>query len=321
MKKKIGFLGLTFFLTLGMTSCGATNHSYDEYRAEMSFKSDSFKIVQLTDLHCGIQTDMEVLKSYVKKSITDANNPDLLVFTGDTFMESNRISVSTLLDYIDSFNIPFAYTYGNHDLQGNYDYYYISSYIKGLNNSVYIDYDNDNIYGLTNYYINIKKNGTVVYRVYIIDSNSYYFNGVKYSYDIIHEDQIAHIEDITKHEGIVPSLAFFHIPLYEFKDAYKEYKAGNVQGRGENNEKCSVGYKRTNAFERMKKCGVQAMFIGHDHINYTDILYKDVILSYGIKSSPEIYNYKDIVGYKMITLNGFNKITFDNIQSVMYGEF
>lgn len=266
----------------------------------MNYKSD-FKIMQLTDLHFSVQSDFEKNKTYLTKNIK-TSNPDLMVLTGDTFMDATKNIVRNVLDFVDSFNIPFAITFGNHDIQGDYDYNFISNYIKSTKNAMFVDYEDDNLRGLANYFIDLMDGDNVKYRLYILDSNSYYFNGISYEYDIIHDDQLTHMEEINKTDGDAFGLAFYHIPLYEEKDAYALYKEGKIKGKGENREKSCVSYKRTDAFNRMKNISIKAHFFGHDHINYTDLMYQGVSLTYGLKSTPEIYSDDDLLGYKEIIL-------------------
>lgn len=322
MKKSKCIIPLVALLTT-VTSCGSKAYSFDKYRLELDMTNDEYKIMQLTDIHISIQTDMAKTKELLRTNILEAS-PDLIVLTGDIFMEANTTYVDETFNFFDSFNIPFAYTYGNHDLQGVYDVNYIAKRVMDAKNSVYIDYLDDNLFGQANYYINLKKNGEVKYRLYVIDSNSYHRASYYFDYDVIHEEQLEHVKDIARNEGIVPSLAFFHIPLEEYNDAYKLYEESGFDpsiGRGENREKGNhayCGYKETEAFEVLKSVGVKGIFVGHDHINYTDILYQDVVLSYGVKSTPEIYHDDDLIGYKLITLNSSDNSSFglDNISTV-----
>jgi len=301
-----------------LVSCNATqtkSYSVSAYKTTLEFHDD-FKIMQLTDMHFSIQSDFVKNRDYVVNNVRNCN-PDLIVLTGDSFMDATPNIVMNVLDFINDLSIPFAFTYGNHDHQGSYGYYFVNDYLKTLSNSVFVDYDDDDIFGSTNYFVDLVKKDEIKYRLYIIDSNSYVFNNFKYSYDIIHEDQIKHIENIVKEDGAVPGLAFYHIPLYETDDAYKLYKDSDDRSiiRGEHQEKVSVGYKRTDAFDRMTSAGIIGHFYGHDHINNTDIMYKGVSLSYGIKSTYEIYSDDALLGYKMVTLKDDMSYSLDNITS------
>jgi Predicted phosphohydrolases len=313
-------LSLPFFLA----SCSAvTAKTYDvnDYRVMLDYK-EGFKIMQLTDLHFAVQTDYQAVTSYLSKNIKNSA-PDLIVLTGDVFMDADSSIVRNVLNFINTFNIPFAFNYGNHDHQGSYGFYFINDYLKTLNNSLLIDFSDDDIFGCANYFIDLMAGTKIMYRLYIVDSGSYHYNGIDFDYDVIHDDQLTHMEKINKEDGTAPSLAFYHIPLYEERDAFAAVTSGeNTNFKGTNNEKVCVGYKRTDAFSRMKNIGVVGHFFGHDHINYSDILYNGVTLTYGLKSTPEIYNDDDLIGYKEITLNSAQTWGLSNIETkvVSYGK-
>jgi hypothetical protein len=49
--------------------------------------------------------------------------------------------------------------------------------------------------------------------------------------------------------------------------------------------------------------------VGHDHVNYGEILYREEggrlsLFSYGVKSTDQLYHDRDMMGYKVITLTG-----------------
>jgi predicted MPP superfamily phosphohydrolase len=315
-------------LTAALTSCGSsyTYKDVNPYKLEMAYKN-GFRIMQWTDVHLGIQSDLENVKGILKKDVETAK-PDLIVLTGDTFMDATKSLVINTLDFIDSLNVPFAFTFGNHDLQGDYDCFYVQEQVKLRKNAKFVDYENDQIYGQMNYFIDLKDGSTTKYRLYIIDSNSYHRVGMLYPYDIIHEEQIQHIEQIVDTDGAAPGLAFYHIPLYEWKDAYNaiyvdttsafyHQAAYGYDASLDQHENVSCPYKRTDAFARFKAAGIKAMFVGHDHINNTTMLWNDVVLSYGMKSSYEIYNEK--IGYTLITLDDSGTCGLSNVKKVVVG--
>jgi len=290
------------FASLILSGCGEAD-GVKKYSLDLDYKED-FRILWLTDIHYGQGIiDKQNELAHLKTMIEDANNPDLMILTGDTFWEESASDVDDLIFFIDSFNIKWAFTYGNHDLEpfDGLDTYYINRKISETKNKVFIDYENDDIDGLTNYYINLKEGEKTIYRLYIIDSNSYNADG---DYDIIHRNQLEHLININKKEADnAPGLAFFHIPLWEFADAYKGYKEGIYTGREVNEEDCCVGYKNNGAYSVMNSINIKGCFAGHDHVNDSDINYKDeMILSYGLKGSDLCYYDNVLIGYKMITL-------------------
>lgn len=304
--------------SLSLFSCGdATIYPTNKYQIEMDYHDD-FKIMLLTDIHYGVEANIKEQNDQIKRMVDNEKKIDLIVIDGDSFLDANKSIVNSFVDFFDSLNIKWAYTFGNHDLQGDYDYYYINEKISEAKNSVFVDFKDDNIYGLTNYFIDLKAGNDIKYRLYIIDSNTYFYTGLKYSYDVIHDDQLEHIKNIYSSTQDKPEgLAFFHIPLIEFQEAYDEAIEKKHKYQGLNNEKCCPGYKNNGAYDVLKSIGVKAIFCGHDHLNYSDVNYNDeMILSYGVKTTNLIYHDDEIMGYKMITLpNNPESFGLENIEA------
>lgn len=308
MRKRALILALLTGLVL--SSCGkAKTYPTEAYRITLPFHTD-YKIMQLTDIHVEIQSDIPDVESLLDKVLNQATyhsqypgKPDLMVITGDTFMNATKAMVQEILDHLNSWQIPFAFTYGNHDLQGDYSYRYLADEVQKRSYARYIDYGDDDLYSQANYYLDLDENSQTKYRLYILDSNTYHLASGIFHYDVIHEDQLAHVEAIAKDEGVVPSLAFFHMPLYEFKDAYDAYLKGDCPGDGDDPGVIHLGYQRTDAFQRMKAVGVKVMFIGHDHVNDSHLLYQDVVLAYDLKATREIYHRDDRIGCTLIRLS------------------
>ena len=219
----VGFISMLFSLCL--MSCNKANKTYDvkSYRTCMNFHDD-FKILQITDTHLGFEVDLNHEMNIVTNYMLEAD-PDLVIFTGDNFTYASKGIVKEFIKrvndtclYLTNSHVDrltkFALTYGNHDNQGDFPRYFINHVIKEYATidgkekqdnkfAAFIDFDDDNIYGLTNYYIDLvddisKPNETVdvIYRLHIIDSNTYHFNGVKYKYDCIHDDQLDHVLNV-----------------------------------------------------------------------------------------------------------------------------
>ena len=89
-------------LCLVCTSCSETKeYSVHEYRTTMQFR-DNFRVMQLTDLHLGIQGDLQRNLNFVSSLISDGD-PDLIVVTGDSFMYGTKGIVNELMEIILSF--------------------------------------------------------------------------------------------------------------------------------------------------------------------------------------------------------------------------
>lgn len=350
--KKISLVILSSFTLISTSSCeNSKSYDYSDYIIKLSVsKNESFKIMQLTDLHLGINSDMENQYSFLKKNIFESK-PNLIVLTGDSFIYATRELVYDFFDFLNSTideleeelnrKVYYTFTYGNHDLQGNYDYYFINEVLledaKSLSSScLFIDYEDDDITGNANFCIDLydeNDESNLLYRFYIIDSNTYHANVVDYDYDIIHLDQLNHIKSLYDNtlDKEYCALSFFHIPLFEFANAYEIKDNGfskfpAVNGYiGENTEKSSPGYSDMyHPYDVLYDCNVRGIFVGHDHLNYSSIAYikssersEQVILSYGVKSTNQIYHDDNILGYKEAILDLSNpRFTLDNINIV-----
>lgn len=184
------------------------------------------------------------------------------------------------------------------------------------------DYENDKLFGFTNYFIDLvddrnksTNNVDVKYRLHIIDSNTYMYLGTKYGYDIIRDNQLEHAINIynnaTNDKNYI-GMAFFHIPFPEFQEALNQYKNSDnptTIGQGIVLENAAVPQINNNSYSKLKQANIISFFVGHDHINACDIIYnaeKDIkdkaIFSYGVKATNTIYYDKELIGYKTITL-------------------
>lgn len=334
-----------------LLGCSPKTYSVSDYRQVMTFHDD-FKILQITDLHYGVESDLKTQLDFLKQSI-DETNPDLIILTGDNFMYASKDVVKNTIGFINdcckqlsnSNNdklTKFALTFGNHDNQGDYPRYFINkvmnSYVTTHGNeknvhkyASFVDYEDDNLFGLTNYYIDLvdkNNNDDVKYRLHIIDSNTYKFLGFKYGYDVIHTDQLEHVKNIyntaTSDKDYI-GLAFFHIPLLNYKEAIEQYYSSSnpsEKGRGSFLDKEHYPYEDNNAYQYLKDGNIVGYFTGHDHKNYGEILYEDnqgdlALFSYGVKSSNQLYHNDDQIGYKLITLkDGITKNDFLSMEYI-----
>lgn len=329
-----------------IVGCAPKTYSVDDYRLTMNFHDD-FKILQLTDLHFGIESNLKEQFLYVKESIEEAN-PDLIILTGDNFMYGSRGIVKNTFDFINTCckNLTeknnrltkFAVTYGNHDNQGDYHKYFMNDVVKTYTTSngneinenkyaLFVDYDDDNLFGLTNYFIDLVSNDDVKYRLHIVDSNTYKTQGIKYGYDVIHDDQLNHMVNIynsaTEDKDYI-GLAFFHIPLLQYKEAIEQYKSSAIPenvGQGVFIDKDHYPSVDNGSYDKMKSANIVGYFTGHDHKNYGDIIYKDssddlALISYGVKSTNQLYHDDEMVGYKLINLK--DNITKNEFLSMDY---
>jgi len=313
--------------------------AYDEETGIFTITSSTsdFKILHLTDIHLGgslysYSKDMKALKAvYAEIAYT---KPDLVIVTGDltfplgimSLSLNNAAPVSQFAAFMRNVDIPWAFTYGNHDTESmaalsenGLDELFKKLSYKTSGNLLY-PYVQPDITGRNNQLIEIRNSdGTLNQAVFLLDSNAYTGEGINV-YDYIHDDQVEWYADqirrLNAEEGhTVSSMVFFHIPLQQYRTAYELYEQGSGEVRyffGENGEKmidkvCCSDYP-SSLFDTMTELGsTKAVFCGHDHYNNMSLEYRGIRLTYGMSidylAMPGIENDTEQRGAELITLH------------------
>lgn len=332
------FVSLSILLPLLLGCASHVRYPNETYIKTLTTTDiSSFTICVFNDLHISTLTNLNQEFEYYEKCLASNGGakPDMLVLNGDTFMDANKAAVKAFFSWLDKLNIPFAFTYGNHDLQGEYSSYYLDKTIKGCTNSLLSNPLDDDVYGDSNYVVNIKEGDTLKWQLYFFDSNTYH--GL--DYDVVHQDQINWYKRQVEAATNIPSLSFMHIPTEEFATVYDTI--GHHQKSGQDattgslwymGESISDGDSDTELYETMQQYGnTQAIIVAHDHINVTDWHYdKDggstdnmIRLIYGVKTGRGIYHDNRIMGCSFYTLNNTDPTnpTFDiKWMNVQYGD-
>lgn len=295
---------------------------YTSYtKGPLVMEGDSFRILQLTDIHFGLATHFQEEWAYFDELIERAD-PDLIVLTGDQFMMASVDVVNKLYTYVDSKDIPWTLTFGNHDRQGFYTPQFMSnqSTYDPYDNCYYVDL-NDELAGHGNHYLNLVKDDVIKWQFMMLDSGSYHKTSFAYDYGIIDENQIDWYEEVIKETNklakgvsdfseidsseVIPSLAFFHIPLFEYVDAWEAYQNDEAEGVGDYNDSgIWHGYRNSGFFDSIKALhSTKGTFVGHDHTNNFAINYQGVTLAYGVKSGRGIYHDPEKIGGRLIVVD------------------
>ena len=293
------------------------------------------RILHLTDIHIGggvYSKKYDKLALEAVRKIVTKTNPDFVIVTGDISYPypviattNNEKSARMLADLMKELNVNWTLCFGNHDAE------HIAKLDRNQLADVYMSYDNcyfdkgdKSIFGVGNYCIPVfNSDNTFSTALMLIDSNSYLTKNFKSGFDVIHEDQIVWYENTIKNlknefnlSSLPKSLAFYHIPPKEFKEAWDKCYLGSnevIYHHGFVQEKDNYfGYpKQTEGkfFDRMVKLGsCNGMFMGHDHLNTVSLTYKGIRLSYGM--SIDYFAYLGII--KKITQRGGSIISINN---------
>ncbi len=287
---------------------------------------EDFVILNITDVQLG---DDEVYgetgersNALIAKLIEDTQ-PDLITLSGDNAWAT--MSYMELVDYIDSFGIPWAPIMGNHDGEGCISELWACQLFTEAKNCLFRFGPKDMGYG--NYIINILENDSIIHTLFMMDTHSYR----DYTLDdgTFLEDEYDHlwprqikwykwaVNGIAEIEGKqVDSSVIFHIPLMEYNEAWNaawdaenecykpEYAATSF---GINLESVCSAPENNGFFDVCKEYGTKNVICGHDHVNSASILYEGVRLTYGLKLGEGCYYDDALIGGTTLTIDSEGK--------------
>lgn len=273
-----------------------------EYRLEDTVvltkkKGEDFVILNLADVHFS-DYDYRAFYAFegtltIKRLVAEVK-PDLITVSGDIVCgKSDKYSIARFTDLMESFGIPWAPIFGNHDNEANCDINYLAETMMKSPHCVM--QKGDPSMGVGNYIVNIVEDngdGTVTPCESLI---MYYcrFHDVEklkawYTWAC---DGIKAIGDEK-----VETVLFSHIPIAEYQYAYDEawdeavgkWKDG-YKAYGELHETVCADYDSDGKpvldgfFDTIKDNGTKYFFCSHDHMNNFSIEYEGVRLTYMMK--------------------------------------
>lgn len=255
----------------------------------------TFNIVIFADLHFGeeengwgIDQDLKSLK--VMRTVLDAEAPDFVVINGDlitgenTFRENSTGYVDQIVQPLVGRNMPWASTYGNHDSKFNLsrEALYIKESSYELSHTTRM---NTSLPGITNYYLllydyAIPGSPQPVAILWFFDS----LGGASYQHEPANEDVIPNWvgaetvqwfrdsqQALQTSHGVLPSLAFVHIPPHVFLDAQDgDLNPSRFPGVDDDIPVAIEGEGAEDEdFVRalLDAAGLHSIHVGHDHGN------------------------------------------------------
>lgn len=313
MNKKVGILSM-LVMPLVLTSCGqvkAWKENLKDYVFTMKYHQN-FNILQLTDIHWNINTSTYESKNYLDKVLKEADKHikekqgnsakiDLVELTGDMFMLSNSFHVDSFIKYFEEkseeYGFQYASIWGNHDRHGIYNPNWLGDRFAKAKNSIYYE-ANDDLYGRSNFVINLTKDGSkdseVKWQISNLDSGASFSEtslAPFRDYDYIRKDQTEWWLEQHKAVGeAVPGIAYYHIPqdenlkLYEKRNEYtnKFFKLEEFADNG-NEEYAS------NFLDEAKQHNLKGAFMGHAHNVDWTVKWDDLVVGLGVKTGIELY--------------------------------
>lgn len=318
-------------------------------------KEEKFKIIQFTDLHfASVPSNEDDTKTYDQiRKLLSMENPDLVVYSGDIIYSLEEHGASNpaesfekFINFLNELQIPVAITFGNHDSEGQVS----RDDLRKICNEKLTCHAKKSevclVNNRENYILEIKDSEDSVRNlVFMIDSGDYESEDYSY-YAWVDIEQITWFNQVNKkygHTGTSKSdLIFQHIPLSEYWQASEDIIAGdfkesfaqnlewleksqdldgNSQSKLKNKAIPEYGVcspeLNSGFFVQMLKSNVWGMFVGHDHDNSFDSIYKGIHLVYGQSTGYNSYGNKK--GARIINLDAKNNQISTDI--VLFDEF
>lgn len=270
--------------------------------------SGDFKIVQFTDNHYKTGAKASAAAVQCIESVLDAEQPQLVVFTGDmVYSEGVAEGLDSLLRPVVDRGIPFAFTFGNHDTQFELNHDQIYDYLcdkpgammprrtEGAGHDYVLE-------------VASTDGSRIASALYCLDSHrGTQVRGIgKYAW--IEFPQImwyrSRSDAYTAGNGgtPLPSLMFFHIPIPEADYAYSSTD-NFFTGVKKENVCCPA--LNSGLFTSLREKGdVKGVFFGHDHDNDYAVAFHDILLAYGRYSGGKtVYNHLGEPGARVILLH------------------
>lgn len=271
-----------------------------------------FKLLQFTDIHFSDNNEVDQETVSLMRKILKEENPDFIMITGDTvYGEENVEHLPLALAPIIESNIPFSYTFGNHDTEEGQGYEALFEVLQGIPNCMMYHDENSKV-GMGNHTLEVVDNkGEVKWVIVGIDSGNYNPLPHMEGYAYVQRPQIEWYQDMMrKYEAKNPnfsSLVFMHIPLPEYHELWAMEICYGMKREGICSPKINSGF-----FGAMQEVGhTKGVFVGHDHINdFYGEMY-GITLGYGRATGYNTYGHEDFLrGARIFILDQDNTDTF-----------
>ena len=253
--------------------------------------------------------------NYITELIEN-ERPDLILLTGDIVygeFDDSGIIWTRIIDFMDSFGIPWAPIFGNHDNESAKGVAWQCEQLEKAKNCLF---KRGSVTGNGNYSIGlVDENGKIRRIIYMLDSHGCLI-GTGLGAGLA-QDQIDWFKGISAavdaaYGEEVPAFACYHIASLDFQTAFVNkygYAADatfNLDVTGVDGDfgqkKENLSYFPTALASDLKAANVEAVFVGHDHVNNYSIVYDGIRYTYGTKTGVYDYHNGSMVGGTLIRM-------------------
>lgn len=243
--------------------------------------------------------------NYLRDIITNTT-PDLILITGDLVygeFDDNGQNFLELIEFMESFGIPWAPVFGNHDNESYMGVDWQCDQLEAAEHCLFLQRD---MTGNGNYTVGIRQGNDLTRVFFMLDSNG--CGGAKNTNSHTKksvgfgEDQISWYTNLANNIiSMSPKTKLsmvFHVQISVFEDAFGQY---GTDGRAKvdidthsnkfDGDFGYIGEPMKNPWgneilwNNIKTLGFDSIFVGHVHANSASIIYEGIILQYGMKCS------------------------------------
>lgn len=259
----------------------------------------SIKLLQFTDIHF-FHSALKLPKIEERKRLKtqedirrmiDHAKPDVLAVTGDLWHDNPEGHGAEFMQYavaqIDSWGIPWLFTWGNHDQLDDYDVGHAA--FASARNSLYGGAENEG-----NYVLTVEDaSGRESAQLFCLNTRNTGMDDKARKF-------VADADNLLRNNAPMPMrLAAFHIPLRDYADCWDNGAARGIIG-----ENVCFEQEDRAALPVLKEAGIQAVFCGHDHVNDYAGLHHGIELIYGRATGHNGYGAPEVPkGGKLFTLD------------------
>lgn len=310
-------------------------------------KNKDFLVLNFTDIHIKDRfwhsdNVRKIIPLHIIDTLVKEVKPDLITVTGDISKSFQYDTYNAVADVLDSYGIPWAVIWGNHDSEGGYEFVDEIEQIF-LSHKNFIYESGDHSLGRGNYIIGIEEEGRPVEALIMMDSHS--------KIDIIDENGEAqnvnakitpaqiewYKEQVAalKKMGYKESSLLVHMPIHAY---YEAFSAALIKGLNKYEIKYdesfspvfwNKGYEDSfgvvhqpisacpiddGMFEViLKEDHTKNILCGHDHKTSVSIPHKGVRFTYSLRSGNSSYDTKQKVGGTMLRINADGVIKVEHL--------
>ena len=199
----------------------------DDYSSENAASlektaGEDFTILLFTDIQLWTLVSDNRRAFAIMDELVERTDPDLIVLPGDNVSGiSTDILTLQLVSKMESYGVPWAPVFGNHDAEGNATLEWQGDRFEEAEHCLF-DRGPTDLYGVGNYFVNIFEDGTPIYSLCFMDNGRYIDYGDRTAETYVDYAQIAwykwNIEGLNAEFGTsVPSMSFSHFAFPEMR--------------------------------------------------------------------------------------------------------